>query len=179
MLHASATQVAPAFQAPPGLLASEAGPQSEIDRKAGTLAAIAASDTVQFGTQLITSIGIKGICLKRAIVMAVMPDNSIGVVGAHPDKLKLERLFIEDGELFHQFHMVTRQNDMVASAEICRRYLLDSYNAQGEHNRMAVWRRYRALCDQMESLAGRLTLASGRLLSGALEFTASALEQGA
>src|SRR5208283_5142991 len=102
---------------------------------------------------------------QRAIIFAILPDGSVGVVGANADKVKLEQLFLDDPDLFHKFHQVARQNDMVASAEICRRYLEDSYNAHGEVDRMSVWRRYRALCDQMESMAGRLILAGGQLLS--------------
>ncbi|OIR01980.1 hypothetical protein GALL_158380 [mine drainage metagenome] len=154
-----------------------AGPRAEIERKAETMAALAARDTQRFARHLVRMFDEEGIQLGRAIVMALLPDGSVGVVGAHPDKIRVERLFVEDELLFHTFHTVVRQNDMVASAEICRRYLQESYGAAGNHGRMAVWRRYRALCDQMESLAGRLTLASGRLMSGALDFTATALAQ--
>lgn len=153
-------------------------PESQdVDRQADTVAALAAQDTQLFALHLSRRLAEIGARTQRAIIFAILPDGSVGVVGAHADKSKLEQLFQDDRDLFHQFHQVARQNDMVASAEICRRYLEDSYNAQGEDARMVVWRRYRALCDQMESMAGRLILASGQLLSGALQFTHSALAQ--
>lgn len=149
----------------------------EVDRQADTVAAIAAQDTQAFANYLSSRLNDIGARTNRAIIFAILPDGSVGVVGANADKVKLEQLFNDDRDLFHQFHQVARQNDMVASAEICRRYLEDSYNAHGEKERMTVWRRYRALCDQMESMAGRLILASGQLLSGALQFTHSALAE--
>ena len=149
----------------------------DMDRQADTVAAIAAQDTQLFAQYLASRLSDIGARTQRAIIFAILPDGSVGVVGANADKAKLEQLFLDDRDLFHQFHQVARQNDMVASAEICRRYLEDSYNAQGESSRMMVWRRYRALCDQMESMAGRLILAGGQLLSGALQFTHSALAQ--
>lgn len=149
----------------------------DMDRQADTVAAIAAQDTQLFAQYLASRLADIGARTQRAIIFAILPDGSVGVVGANADKAKLEQLFLDDRDLFHQFHQVARQNDMVASAEICRRYLEDSYNAQGETARMTVWRRYRALCDQMESMAGRLILAGGQLLSGALQFTHTALAQ--
>lgn len=149
----------------------------DMDRQADTIAAIAAEETRVFARHLSLRLADIGGRSRQAVIFAILPDGSIGVVGANADKAKLEQLFHEDRDLFHRFHQVARQNDMVASAEICRRYLEDSYNAEGEAGRMAVWRRYRALCDQMESMAGRLTLADGRLLSGALQFIHSALAQ--
>ncbi|HVI51592.1 MAG TPA: hypothetical protein VM661_10310 [Candidatus Sulfotelmatobacter sp.] len=149
----------------------------EIDQQADTVAALAAQDTQRFAQFLSDRLNGIGTRTGRAIIFAILPDGSVGVVGAHTDKVKLEQLFQDDRDLFQQFHQVARQNDMVASAEVCRRYLEDSYNAHGESARMAVWRRYRALCDQMESMAGRLILAGGQLLSGALQFTHTALAQ--
>jgi len=176
-LSSAAISAPSAFSSPSDLACDVVDGRNDIDRQADTVAAIAAHDTQLFGGRLFQALAGAGIRTERAIVLAVLPDSSVGVVGAHPDKVKLERLFVDDSELFNQFHVIARQNDMVASAEICRRYLQDSYNAQGEGGRLAVWRRYRALCDQMESMAGRLTLAAGQLMSGALQFTVTALAQ--
>jgi len=177
-LSAVATQIPPSFNADDEeRLSSAYCDASEIDRQADTVAAMAAQDTQSFARQLSHRLSEVGARTNRAIIFAILPDGSVGVVGASADKMKLEQMFLDDRELFNQFHQVARQNDMVASAEICRRYLEDSYNAHGESARMTVWRRYRALCDQMESMAGRLILAGGQLLSGALQFTHSALAQ--
>lgn len=174
----AAAQIPPSYSAADEeRLSSAYDDVQEIERQADTVAALAAQDTLVFAQYLSGRLADIGARTGRAIIFAILPDGSVGVVGAHADKVKLEQLFQDDRELFSQFHQVARQNDMVASAEICRRYLEDSYNAHGETARMAVWRRYRALCDQMESMAGRLILASGQLLSGALQFTHTALAQ--
>jgi len=170
--------VASPFEAEPPMSIPALDAASELegaDDQPQAVALHASRDNLAFAKRLIALFADKGIRTSRAIILAVLPDGSVGVVGASPDKAKLEQLFVEDHDLFAEFHRVARQNDMVASAEICRRYLKDSYAAQGTAARMSVWRHYRGLCDQLEAMSGRLTLLGDDLMSGALQFTASIL----